>query len=100
MPYKNTKLTHLLKDCFGGNCRTLLLCTVSEAAIHHSAVFSGYLETASKARLIINKGTVNSYMPGTAALRVMASKSGSTTTTTATTATTATATERHSRSRC
>jgi len=34
VPYRDSKLTRLLKDSLGGNCRTVMIANVSPSAMH------------------------------------------------------------------
>ena len=54
IPYRNSKLTHLLKDALGGNSQTLFLVCVSPAESNESETFST-LSYARQARNIKNK---------------------------------------------
>ena len=54
IPYRNSKLTHLLKDALGGNSQTLFLACVSPAESNESETFST-LSYARQARNIKNK---------------------------------------------
>jgi len=58
IPYRNSKLTHLLKDSIGGNSKTLMVATLRGAAEYYrqSLVTLMY---ASRARTIKNRSTVN-----------------------------------------
>lgn len=58
VPYRNSKLTYLLKDSLGGNSKTLMITTLrsSETYYRQSLVSLMY---ASRARTIQNSSTVN-----------------------------------------
>jgi hypothetical protein len=58
IPYRNSKLTHLLKDALGGNSKTLFLACVSPAEINESETYST-LMYARQARNIQNKPIQN-----------------------------------------
>lgn len=58
IPYKNAKLTYLLKDSLGGNCRTMMIVTLAEEmnSYHHTMTI---LQNASKAMKIRNTPILN-----------------------------------------
>ncbi|KXZ45004.1 hypothetical protein GPECTOR_59g611 [Gonium pectorale] len=58
VPYRDSKLTHLLQDSLGGNCRTTLLATLSPSqdAFEESC---STLRFADRARAIANNPVVN-----------------------------------------
>eukprot|EP01033_Poteriospumella_lacustris_P010586 gene10587-7533_t len=58
VPYRNSKLTHLLKDALGGNSQTLFLACVSPAESNESETYST-LSYARQARNIQNKPVKN-----------------------------------------
>jgi kinesin family protein 4/21/27 len=58
VPYRNSKLTHLLKDALGGNSQTLFLACVSPAESNESETYST-LCYARQARNIQNKPVIN-----------------------------------------
>lgn len=58
VPYRNSKLTHLLKDALGGNSKTLFLACVSPAESNESETYST-LCYARQARNIQNKPVIN-----------------------------------------
>jgi len=58
VPYRNSKLTHLLKDALGGNSQTLFLACVSPAESNESETHST-LNYAKQARNIQNKPVKN-----------------------------------------
>ena len=58
IPYRNSKLTHLLKDALGGNSQTLFLACVSPAESNESETHST-LMYAKQARNIKNKPVKN-----------------------------------------
>ena len=51
MPYRNSKLTHLLKDSLGGTALTVMLCTVSPAPAAITETLNT-LHFASRARSV------------------------------------------------
>lgn len=51
MPYRNSKLTHLLKDSLGGSTRTAMIACVSPMALHYEESIST-LKYAERARRI------------------------------------------------
>ena len=58
VPYRDSKLTHMLKDSIGGNSRTLMIACISPAG-SNSAESSSTLKYANRARNIKNKPVVN-----------------------------------------
>ena len=58
VPYRNSKLTHLLKDALGGNSQTLFLACVSPSESNESETHST-LSYARQARNIQNKPVRN-----------------------------------------
>jgi hypothetical protein len=58
VPYLNSKLTHALKDIFGGNCKTALLLHLGpEADNYHPNVIA--VQNLSKALKIVNNPRIN-----------------------------------------
>ncbi|KGL72335.1 Kinesin-like KIF18B, partial [Tinamus guttatus] len=49
IPYRNTKLTRLLKDSIGGNCRTVMIAAVSPSALAYEDTYNT-LKYASRAK--------------------------------------------------
>ena len=56
--FRESKLTHLLKDSLGGNSKTVMICTLNP---HVSAVKETYstIKFAQRAKLIQNQAIVN-----------------------------------------
>ena len=57
-PYRQSKLTHMLKDSLGGNCKTLLIANVYGESVHLEETIST-LQFAGRVRLVPNEATVN-----------------------------------------
>ncbi|KAM7451081.1 hypothetical protein ABFA07_001449 [Porites harrisoni] len=53
VPYKDSALTWILKDCLGGNCRTVMLAAVSPSASCHNETLNT-LRFANQAKNILN----------------------------------------------
>uniref|UniRef100_A0A3P9JJD4 Kinesin family member 13Ba n=1 Tax=Oryzias latipes TaxID=8090 RepID=A0A3P9JJD4_ORYLA len=58
VPYRDSVLTWLLKDCLGGNSRTAMVATVSPAADNYDETLST-LRYADRAKNIVNHAVVN-----------------------------------------
>ncbi|XP_074517291.1 kinesin-like protein KIF13B isoform X4 [Sebastes fasciatus] len=58
VPYRDSVLTWLLKDCLGGNSRTAMVATVSPAADSYEETLST-LRYADRAKSIVNHAVVN-----------------------------------------
>lgn len=58
VPYRNSTLTWLLKDSFGGNSKTIMVATCSPAARNFEETIST-LKYADRAKQIVNKPTIN-----------------------------------------
>eukprot|EP00928_Gymnodinium_smaydae_P015833 TRINITY_DN1588_c0_g1_i1.p1 TRINITY_DN1588_c0_g1~~TRINITY_DN1588_c0_g1_i1.p1 ORF type:complete len:1032 (-),score=193.10 TRINITY_DN1588_c0_g1_i1:94-2871(-) len=54
VPFRNSKLTHILSSSLEGNTNTLMLCAISTASANYSETCST-LHFASRAKLIVNK---------------------------------------------
>ncbi|EKF29717.1 Unc104-like kinesin, putative [Trypanosoma cruzi marinkellei] len=57
-PYRESTLTKILKEAFGGNSKTTMICTVAPSATHRSETLQT-LQYASKARCVMNKPHVD-----------------------------------------
>ena len=58
VPYKNSKLTHLLKDSLGGNCKTIIIAHISPLVEdYHQSLMT--LNHAERARSIRNPVKIN-----------------------------------------
>ncbi|CAD8079987.1 unnamed protein product [Paramecium primaurelia] len=58
VPYRDSKLTLLLKECLGGNSNTSFICAVSAAQEHEEKTIQT-LKFAQRAKLILNKVKIN-----------------------------------------
>ena len=58
VPYRRSKLTHLLRDSLGGNCRTTLVACVWPAVEHLDQTI-GTLKFASRMRCVKNAPVMN-----------------------------------------
>ncbi|CAN9506865.1 unnamed protein product [Ophioblennius macclurei] len=58
VPYRDSVLTWLLKDCLGGNSRTAMVATISPAADNYEETLST-LRYADRAKNIVNHAVVN-----------------------------------------
>jgi centromeric protein E len=54
IPYRDSKLTHILEPSLGGNTRTAIICTITPAAIHSDVTLSS-LKFANRAKNIKNE---------------------------------------------
>jgi len=59
-PYRQSKLTHLLKDSLGGNCKTLLIANVYGESQHLEETVAS-LHFAARVRLVPNEASVNEH---------------------------------------
>ncbi|CAK4264713.1 unnamed protein product [Aphanomyces euteiches] len=58
VPYRNSKLTHLLKDSLGGNAKTIMIAALSPASVNFQETL-GTLRYADRAKQIKNQAVVN-----------------------------------------
>ena len=58
VPYRNSKLTHLLQDSLGGNSYTTMICNISPSSLNADETISS-LRFAERAKKVVNKATVN-----------------------------------------
>ncbi|KAI9014813.1 hypothetical protein BC832DRAFT_546541 [Gaertneriomyces semiglobifer] len=58
VPYRDSVLTWLLKDCLGGNSKTVMIAAISPADINYEETLST-LRYAERAKRIVNKAIVN-----------------------------------------
>nr|XP_021181955.2 kinesin-like protein KIF18A isoform X1 [Helicoverpa armigera] len=64
IPYRDSKLTRLLKDSLGGNCKTVMIANVSPASISYEDTYNTlkYAARANKIQLSIKKNIVDGDM--------------------------------------
>ena len=58
IPYRQSKLTHMLKDSLGGNSKTLMVVAISPASTNYDETMSS-LRYADRAKRIKNKAKIN-----------------------------------------
>ncbi|XP_041366340.1 kinesin-like protein KIF27 [Gigantopelta aegis] len=58
IPYRDSKITRLLKDSLGGNAKTLMVCCISPASVNFDETLNA-LKYANRAKNIKNKPIVN-----------------------------------------
>eukprot|EP00854_Cymbomonas_tetramitiformis_P015351 gene15351-18161_t len=58
IPYRDSKLTHLLQDSLGGNCKTTIIATISPSDVSYEETCST-LKFADRARNITTAATMN-----------------------------------------
>lgn len=58
VPFRNSKLTHLLKESLGGNSKTCLICTIRRQYYHAEESISS-LKFARGVKTIKNKANLN-----------------------------------------
>lgn len=63
IPYRNSKLTHLLKDSLGGNSKTIMIATVRNFSDHYQQTVVS-LMYASRAKKVKNRSSVNRNVMG------------------------------------
>ncbi|XP_061378033.1 kinesin-like protein KIF18A isoform X2 [Danaus plexippus] len=64
IPYRDSKLTRLLKDSLGGNCKTVMIANVSPSSISYEDTYNTlkYAARANKIQLSIKKNIVDGDM--------------------------------------
>ena len=70
VPYRQSKLTHILKDSIGGNCKTVMVATIWPEAQHIQETLST-LNFAKRMKSVVNEMTVNIQLDVEATLRKM-----------------------------
>ena len=58
VPFRDSKLTHLLKESLGGNSKTTLICTASRKQLHQEESIQS-LKFAQRVKTIKNKAEQN-----------------------------------------
>jgi kinesin family protein 6/9 len=67
-PYRQSKLTHILKDSIGGNCRTVMIATAWPEEPYIQETLST-LNFAKRMMSVVNEATVNIQLDTTALLK-------------------------------
>jgi len=68
IPYRNSKLTRILEDSLGGNCKTTMMAMISPAADAYNETHST-LKFAERAKRIKNVAQINEDLDQVALLR-------------------------------
>jgi kinesin family protein 3/17 len=58
IPYRDSKLTRILQDSLGGNCKTTLITTITPVSLHYSETINS-LKFANRAKSVKNYAMVN-----------------------------------------
>ena len=70
VPYRQSKLTHILKDSIGGNCKTVMVATIWPEPAYLQETLST-LNFAKRMKNVVNEMTVNIQLDTAAMLRKM-----------------------------
>ncbi|CAB3243627.1 unnamed protein product [Arctia plantaginis] len=64
IPYRDSKLTRLLKDSLGGNCKTVMIANVAPSSVSYEDTYNTlkYAARANKIQLSIKKNIVDGHM--------------------------------------
>lgn len=73
VPYRNSKLTHLLKDSLGGNSKTTMIATIRNASEYYQQTIMS-LRYASRANKIQNRSAVNRNIIGDTGIHAVTSE--------------------------
>ena len=65
IPYRDSKLTRLLKDSLGGNCRTVMIANVSPSGCSFEDTYNTlrYADRAKEIKVKANRNVVNVHLP-------------------------------------
>jgi len=67
VPYRDSKLTFILRDSLGGNSKTVIIANISPSSLNTNETLST-LKFAQRAKLIKNKAVINEESSGTIVL--------------------------------
>ncbi|XP_023940061.2 kinesin-like protein KIF18A isoform X2 [Bicyclus anynana] len=72
IPYRDSKLTRLLKDSLGGNCKTVMIANVSPSSISYEDTYNTlkYAARANKIQLSLKKNIINADMNAAQSMKV------------------------------
>lgn len=73
VPYRNSKLTHLLKDSLGGNSKTIMVTTIRKASEYYQQT-SISLMYAARAKKVRNKSSINRNVIGDSGIHAVSSE--------------------------
>lgn len=61
MPYRDSKLTRLLKDSLGGNCRTVMITNISPAWVAYEDTRNTlkYADRAKQIKTVVKRNVLN-----------------------------------------
>ncbi|ELR50846.1 Kinesin-like protein KIF18B [Bos mutus] len=61
VPYRDSKLTRLLKDCIGGNCRTVMIAAVSPSSLTYEDTYNTlkYADRAKEIKLSLKSNVIS-----------------------------------------
>merc|ERR1712129_74284 len=68
IPYRDSKLTHILEPALGGNSKTVVICTMTVADIHAQESIST-LQFASRAKEVLNCAVINAIQDDATTIR-------------------------------
>jgi len=73
VPYRNSKLTHLLKDSLGGNSKTVMITTIRTSDVYYQQTAIS-LMYASRAKKVRNRSLINRNVIGDTGIHAVSSE--------------------------